>query len=277
MRRPPLPAPSQPWLWHLCLFGPVTLCHRDLSFPRPARPAAGGRSAGGLRSRRHHQRLAARAGILEQPLGGREWLAETKTGVNPRSSALLQKCHLFVNNGNSSLTAPRYPDGAFPWRRLWPTHLSSLSGQSGYRHQIAAGSLATLILAVAIVTLPYGRVALPANPSFLPAFGAMTFVSDLLTGCLLLSQARAGERARAVAARGRLPLFRHDDHPAFPGVPRRGCSLPDHRRQRQRGLVMGNLAWRLQRAGAGIRTWPASPAPSARRRLRIDRFCPWRS
>ena len=31
---------------------------------------------------------------------------------------------------------------------------------------------------------------LPANPSFLPAFGAVTLVSELLTGCLLLSQAR---------------------------------------------------------------------------------------
>ena len=61
---------------------------------------------------------------------------------------------------------------------------------ASHKHQIAAGSLATIILVTALAALPFGRVPLPANPSFLPAFGAMTLVSELLTGCLLLSQAR---------------------------------------------------------------------------------------
>ncbi len=43
MRRPPLPAPSQPWLWHLCLFGPVTLCTAICLFlALRALPLAGG-------------------------------------------------------------------------------------------------------------------------------------------------------------------------------------------------------------------------------------------
>ena len=59
----------------------------------------------------------------------------------------------------------------------------------GRSHRLAAATLTIMILAAGIVALPFGRVALPVNPSFLPAFGAMTVVSDLLTGCLLLSQA----------------------------------------------------------------------------------------
>ena len=66
----------------------------------------------------------------------------------------------------------------------------------GHWHRLAAATLTTAILAVGLVALPFGRTALPINPSFLPAFGAMTLVCDLLTGCLLLSQARvAGDRS----------------------------------------------------------------------------------
>ena len=64
------------------------------------------------------------------------------------------------------------------------------SGMSHRSHRIAAGSLAAGIVVIAAIAMPFGQVALPANPSFLPAFGAMTLVCDLLTGCLLLSQAR---------------------------------------------------------------------------------------
>ncbi len=64
------------------------------------------------------------------------------------------------------------------------------SAQSGYRQQIAAVGLMGLIVAIAIVALPFGRVELPANSSFLPAFGALTLGSDLVTGVLLLSQAQ---------------------------------------------------------------------------------------
>lgn len=64
------------------------------------------------------------------------------------------------------------------------------SGVSGRSHRAAAGILTLLIGAAAVAALPYGRMPLPANPSFLPAFAAMTLVTDVLTGCLLLSQAR---------------------------------------------------------------------------------------
>jgi diguanylate cyclase (GGDEF)-like protein len=92
---------------------------------------------------------------------------------------------------------------------------------SGHRHQIVAGTLASVILATALTAMPFGRLALPVNPSFLPAFGAMTLVSELITGCLLLSQARlAKDRAPlrlAVAylfsAAALIPHFL-----AFPGV-----------------------------------------------------------
>ena len=72
------------------------------------------------------------------------------------------------------------------------------SGISGRHHRIAALTMAVAIGAVALVSLPFGQTALPANPSFLPAFGAMTFVSDLLTGCLLLSQARLAQDAKSL-------------------------------------------------------------------------------
>ncbi|WP_158742831.1 sensor domain-containing diguanylate cyclase [Acidisphaera sp. L21] len=55
---------------------------------------------------------------------------------------------------------------------------------------MAASTLAIGMIGVALFAVPFGRLALGANPSFLPAFGAMTLLSDLLTGCLLLSQAR---------------------------------------------------------------------------------------
>lgn len=72
------------------------------------------------------------------------------------------------------------------------------SATTGRRHRMAATIMTAAMVAVALVSMPFGRMALPANPSFLPAFGAMTLVSDLLTGCLLLSQARL--------AKDRLPL-----------------------------------------------------------------------
>lgn len=63
---------------------------------------------------------------------------------------------------------------------------------------MAAGFTATVIVAVAVSAVPFGQVQLPANPSFLPAFGALTFLTELLTATLLLSQ--------AVVARDRGPL-----------------------------------------------------------------------
>ena len=67
------------------------------------------------------------------------------------------------------------------------------AGLSSRRHQIVATLFASAIVAVAVAAIPYGRVPLPANPGFLPAFGAITFVSELVTGCLLLAQARSAQ------------------------------------------------------------------------------------
>ncbi len=67
------------------------------------------------------------------------------------------------------------------------------SGVSDRNHRFAATALTSLIIAVALVAMPFGRLTLTANPSFLPAFAAMTLVCDLLTGCLLLSQARLAQ------------------------------------------------------------------------------------
>jgi diguanylate cyclase (GGDEF)-like protein len=56
---------------------------------------------------------------------------------------------------------------------------------------------AALLLAAGLV-LPVGNTPLPANPGFLPAFGGMMFLGDLITACLLFSQARAsGDRSTA--------------------------------------------------------------------------------
>ncbi len=67
------------------------------------------------------------------------------------------------------------------------------SSVPGRQHRIAAVVLAAGIAGVAVAAIPFGQLALPANPSFLPAFGAMTLVCDLLTGVLLLSQARLAQ------------------------------------------------------------------------------------
>ena len=67
------------------------------------------------------------------------------------------------------------------------------AGLSSRRHQVVAALFATAIVAVAVAAIPFGRVALPANPGFLPAFGAITFVSELVTGSLLLAHARSAQ------------------------------------------------------------------------------------
>ena len=95
------------------------------------------------------------------------------------------------------------------------------SAISGGHHRLAAFTLSAGIGAVAVVAMPFGQVALPANPSFLPAFGAMTLVCDLLTGCLLLSQARLA-KDRAPLRLGMAYLFSAltliPHMLAFPGV-----------------------------------------------------------
>jgi diguanylate cyclase (GGDEF)-like protein len=71
------------------------------------------------------------------------------------------------------------------------TKEAAIDGPAFWRgHVIAAGLVAASIAAAALLTVPYGRVMLPSSPGFLPAFGSVTFVCDLLTAMLLFSQAR---------------------------------------------------------------------------------------
>ncbi|MBV9826658.1 MAG: diguanylate cyclase [Alphaproteobacteria bacterium] len=62
-------------------------------------------------------------------------------------------------------------------------------------HVVPAAILASLLFFGAAATLPFSNVALPHNPSFLPAFGAATFSVDLITAILLLGQARIADDA----------------------------------------------------------------------------------
>ena len=69
-------------------------------------------------------------------------------------------------------------------------------GPTGRGHQLAAGLLAAVIVAATLATAPFARVPLTPNPSFLPAFGALALMTELLTAALLLVKALStGERA----------------------------------------------------------------------------------
>ncbi len=58
-------------------------------------------------------------------------------------------------------------------------------------HRIAAGLVAAMTCLPGLVAIPFGTVQLPLNPSFLPAFGSVTFFADLLTAILLFTNAHA--------------------------------------------------------------------------------------
>ncbi len=95
------------------------------------------------------------------------------------------------------------------------------SGTLGRGHRLAAGSLTLLVLTMCAATVPFGRTQLPGNASFLPAFGALTLLSELLTAALLVSQAtvardRAPLRLGAAYLFSALALLPH--MMAFPGV-----------------------------------------------------------
>ncbi len=74
------------------------------------------------------------------------------------------------------------------------------------RQRRAALIVAGLAVAFTVFALPFGNVALPANPAFMPAFGALTFLADLITAVLLLRQAVAAQD-RATARLGAAYLF----------------------------------------------------------------------
>jgi diguanylate cyclase (GGDEF)-like protein len=76
----------------------------------------------------------------------------------------------------------------------------------GRGQRIAAGLATLVLLAVALLALPNGAMALPTNPGFLPAYGGVVLVSDLITAALLFSQARAAQD-RATAYLGTAYLF----------------------------------------------------------------------
>ncbi len=70
------------------------------------------------------------------------------------------------------------------------------SGSSRNGHLKAAGAVAATILAAATASLPFSRVPLASSMGFVPAVGALTLLTELLTAALLLSQALT-ERQRA--------------------------------------------------------------------------------
>ena len=72
------------------------------------------------------------------------------------------------------------------------------NGSSGRGHLLAAGLVAVVIVAAALATAPVARVPLTPNPSFLPAFGALALMTELLTAALLL--------VKALSTRQRAPL-----------------------------------------------------------------------
>ena len=94
-------------------------------------------------------------------------------------------------------------------------------GSSGRSHRVAAGLVAALIVAAALATAPFARVPLTPNPSFLPAFGALALMTELLTAALLLVKALStGERAplRLAATYLFAALVLAPQMLAFPGV-----------------------------------------------------------
>lgn len=63
-----------------------------------------------------------------------------------------------------------------------------LSISPSRRQKIGAGVLAVLIISVTLVTLPFAKIGLPEIHPFLPAFIALIFGMDTLTGYLFLRQ-----------------------------------------------------------------------------------------
>jgi diguanylate cyclase (GGDEF)-like protein len=76
----------------------------------------------------------------------------------------------------------------------------------GRGHRVAALATTVILVAAAVAILPYSGVKLPANAGFMPAFGAMMFLGDLITATILFSQARAA-RNRSTADLGTAYLF----------------------------------------------------------------------
>ena len=65
-------------------------------------------------------------------------------------------------------------------------------------HTATAIALTGVIAAIGLVAIPYGAMPLETYAGFLPAFGSLTFIGDLITALLLFSQGRAlGDRALA--------------------------------------------------------------------------------
>jgi diguanylate cyclase (GGDEF)-like protein len=78
-----------------------------------------------------------------------------------------------------------------------------------------------LLCAAGVAIIPFGTVPLPTNPSFMPAFGAVTTVVDLITCLLLFSQAKASRNQSTCALAiaylfSALTILPH--LAAFPGV-----------------------------------------------------------
>ena len=100
-------------------------------------------------------------------------------------------------------------------------HSTMPPGSSGRGHQLAAGLVTAVIVAAALATAPFARVPLTPNPSFLPAFGALALMTELLTAALLLVKALStGERAplRLAATYLFAALVLAPQLLAFPGV-----------------------------------------------------------
>jgi diguanylate cyclase (GGDEF)-like protein len=58
-------------------------------------------------------------------------------------------------------------------------------------HLVSAIAVIGLIIIAGLLAIPYGGVSLGVSPGFLPAFGSLTFMGDLITAVLLFSHARA--------------------------------------------------------------------------------------
>jgi diguanylate cyclase (GGDEF)-like protein len=69
--------------------------------------------------------------------------------------------------------------------------ITTHDGQVDRAHIVGAGAIIALILVIGVSSLPYGAEQLGVNTGFLPAFGSLTFIGDLITAILLFAQARA--------------------------------------------------------------------------------------
>lgn len=58
-------------------------------------------------------------------------------------------------------------------------------------HVVSAATVIGLVLVVSILAIPYGSIALGPNSGFLPAFGSLTCMGDLITCLLLFTHAKA--------------------------------------------------------------------------------------